>query len=426
MDARRSVGENLNERDFLPVSPSDPIYMHPPPSLTSGSPRFAMGSQFRMPFMMQGMPSMSRFDGAFSVHRPQLVRPLADLNLAAGDGNRIQGGSRSRVGFNEFAAGSSEMAGGNRPGPSTFDYPDSTVPSSQAPLPEDLPEVELVEPPVVQVQAQPPARRRRAAATGKTVPAPREGVKNRFHWHDAATIALIECKKEESDEDDARTGRENILTADQKWKIIEEKMARKNIFVEGKKCSKKWEKLATEFRKIHDYGKWTGRAPYSALDSSQREAEKLPTYFPDQWYQLMESFMGPRPAINPILAESGMNPPPPVSEEEHVVIDGRLPDYTDPAADNSPSASDRNDDGIESTRHNSGKRKKDVSKSATAIVTTMSAFSESFVAVEDKREEREATKQKILVEAEERHFKWLVESEDRREATKAAPNPNRV
>ncbi|KAL3696029.1 hypothetical protein R1sor_010105 [Riccia sorocarpa] len=392
MDARRSVGENLNERDFLPVSPSDPIYMHPPPSLTSGSPGFAMGSQFRMPFMMQGMPSMPRFDGAFSIHRPQLVRPLADLNLAAGDGNRIQGGSRSGVGFNEFAAGSSEMAGGNRPGPSTFNYPNSTVPSNQAPLPEDLPEVELVEPPIVQVQAQPPARRRRAAATGKTVLAPREGIKIRFHWHDAATIALIECKKEESDEDDARTGRENILTTDQKWKIIEEKMARKNIFVEGKKCSKKWEKLATEFRKIHDYGKWTGRAPYSALDSSQREAEKLPTYFPDQWYQLMESFMGPRPAINPILAET----------------------------DNSPSASDRNDDGIESARHNSGKRKKDVSKSASAIVTAMSAFSESFAAVEDKREEREATKQKILVEAEERHFRWLVESENRREATKAA------
>ncbi|KAL3678140.1 hypothetical protein R1sor_021096 [Riccia sorocarpa] len=41
-------------------------------------------------------------------------------------------------------------------------------------------------------------------------------------------------------------------------------------------------------------------------------------------------------------------------------------------------------------------------------------------ATKEKHEEREARKHKTLVQAEERYFKWLVESEGKKEATKNA------
>ncbi|KAL3687093.1 hypothetical protein R1sor_013402 [Riccia sorocarpa] len=84
---------------------------------------------------------------------------------------------------------------------------------------------------------------------------------------------------------------------------------------------------------------------------------------------------------------------------------------------------------FESGRHssrNSGKMKKDVSKSAHAIVSAMNNFSDSFVSVEEKREERESQKQKFTVETEERHFKWMMDSEERRENTKASRSKEMV
>ncbi|KAL3697113.1 hypothetical protein R1sor_011189 [Riccia sorocarpa] len=81
---------------------------------------------------------------------------------------------------------------------------------------------------------QPTARRRRVSAAGnvRSKPPARDlSAKTRFHWHGAATIALIEAKKEEQDEEDAKAGRSNILTADQNWKLIKEKLAKKNISI---------------------------------------------------------------------------------------------------------------------------------------------------------------------------------------------------
>ncbi|KAL3695411.1 hypothetical protein R1sor_009487 [Riccia sorocarpa] len=155
--------------------------------------------------------------------------------------------------------------------------------------------------------------------------------------------------------------------------------------------------------------------------TAQREAEKLPANFSEQVFYAMDAFLGSRPAINPVLSESSPIDSP-ESEDDHAITENRSAPVNDFQSEPNTSASKRTDDGIESARHNSGKRKKDVSKSANAIVTAMSSFSDSFVAVEEKREEREAWKLKIQVDAEERHFKWLVEFEDKKEARKNAPD----
>ncbi|KAL3698032.1 hypothetical protein R1sor_012108 [Riccia sorocarpa] len=100
MDSRRSAGENLPERQFFPVSPSDPIYFHPPPNVSSTVSNFPLAGQFRMPFPMQGLPG---FEGGFQPPRPAPMRP---------------------ANFNEML--------GERGGMPLFhDFTDSAIPSSQ-------------------------------------------------------------------------------------------------------------------------------------------------------------------------------------------------------------------------------------------------------------------------------------------------------
>ncbi|KAL3698653.1 hypothetical protein R1sor_012729 [Riccia sorocarpa] len=219
MDVRRAMGENIVDRDFLPVSPSDPIYLHPPPVVTSGSPSFVLPPQFHLPFVVP--PPIPRFDGTVSVSRPSAVRPIGAPHFFHGRGSEA--------------------------GPSTsfpaqvLDFTDSAIPSSQEPYETDGQTSEGAGDQLLGTE-EPQARGRRR----------RQPV--------SATMALIEAKKEEADEDDARLGRDPMRSADQKWRLIEEKLARRNIFVAAKKCSNKWEKLAAEYRKLHDYSTKTGKA----------------------------------------------------------------------------------------------------------------------------------------------------------------------
>ncbi|KAL3701649.1 hypothetical protein R1sor_019671 [Riccia sorocarpa] len=271
MDVRRAMGENIGDREFLPVSPSDPIYLHPPAVKTSGSPSFALPPQFRMPFALP--PPVPRFDGSVPISRPSAVRPIAAPHFFHGRGNEA-GPSAS------FSA-------------QVLDFTDSAIPSSQEPYETNSQTSAGVGNQLLDgEELQPRGRRRLQPVSGKeeSLPATGNVVKTRFHWHEAATIALIEAKKEEADEDDARFGRDIMLSTDQKWKLIK-----------------------------------------------------------------------------------------------------------------------KTDDPGESLKHNSGKRKKEVSKSANAIVGAMNSFSESFVTVQGKREEHEVKKQKSVVESEERHFSgWSI------------------
>ncbi|KAL3700260.1 hypothetical protein R1sor_018282 [Riccia sorocarpa] len=347
------LGSICQSESFFPVSPSDPMSFHVPPILTSGSPSFTLPAGFRVPFQQHGLPL---FEGGFQPPRP-VVRPFVSANFHVD-------GSSSHEGVADQSGGVNEV--------------------------------------------QVTARRRRQAGIGNVRPKPpaRDNERARIHWTEASTLALIEAKKEEQDEKDGRTGRENMLSADQKYKLIEEKLAKKRIFVPFGKIQGKWEKLTTEYRKIRDFGRSTGVSPYWSMDSAQREAEKLPANFSEQVFYAMDAFLGSRPAINPVLFESSPIDSP-KSEDDPAVTDpeNRSASVNDFQSEPNTSASERTDDGIESARHNSGKRKKDVSKSANAIVTAMSSISESFVAVEEKRDVREARKLKTQVEAEERHFK---------------------
>ncbi|KAL2613916.1 hypothetical protein R1flu_025608 [Riccia fluitans] len=166
MDATHAAGENPPNGKFLPVSPSDTMFFQAPASLTSANPNFALPPSGRIPFMMQGVLQLNGGfleTGTAGVSRPAAVRPFMNLN------------------FGESVQNSASDAAA-----------DLTV------------EADIV---------QDGTRRRRQTASGKNASKPpaKEGVKSHFLWHDPVIVALIEAEKEEQDEDDGRSGHDEVL-----------------------------------------------------------------------------------------------------------------------------------------------------------------------------------------------------------------------
>ncbi|KAL2609883.1 hypothetical protein R1flu_028456 [Riccia fluitans] len=152
MDATHAAGENPPNGEFLLVSPSDTMFFQALASLTSASLNFALPPSGRIPFMMQGVPQLN---GGFLETGTTGPRPTSG-------------------GFYFFRC--------------------SCRPDCEADV----------------VQGGP--RRRRQTASGKNASKSptKEGVKSCFHWHDHAIVALIEAK-EEQDEDDSRSGHDEVL-----------------------------------------------------------------------------------------------------------------------------------------------------------------------------------------------------------------------
>ncbi|KAL3685501.1 hypothetical protein R1sor_003523 [Riccia sorocarpa] len=324
MEAAHAARESVHEREWLPVSPRDPMYFRAPANVSSGAATFGRPSSS---FLAPGVFHRTGGEVGPSSPAPRVVHDSTDTQVQS-----------------------------SQPLPDEEDSPGADE-GTDVLLNEDEPE--------------PTARQRRSAVSGKRIPKPRstDSVKTRFHWHDPATVTLIDIKRKESNEDDVQVGRDAMLSAEQKWKIVEEKLAKKNIFVTWKKISNKWEKLAADFRRINDYEKLTGKPLYSALDSEARDKAKLPGYFPDHWYTAMDTFLGPRPTINPNLSQSAPNPTSPTAEDEVPGTEAPMSELNDAHVEHGTSASE-----FESGRHNSGKRKKDVSKSAHAILSAMNNF----------------------------------------------------
>ncbi|KAL3699486.1 hypothetical protein R1sor_017508 [Riccia sorocarpa] len=234
-------------------------------------------------YVMQGLPM---FEGGFQATR-SVVRPFVGANF--------------HVGGSSPHGGSIEMQVPRH----VLDFTETLFPSSQDPMMDDsqAPAEGVANQSVGIEDVQVPARCRwqSAICNAQQKPPARDVVKARLYWHEAATMALIEPKIEEQDEEDGRTGRENMLTADQKYKLIEEKLARKRIIVPAGKSQGKWEKLDTEYRNLEGQ---VASSPYWSMDSAQHGATKCPGNFSEQVFCAMDSFLGSRPAVNCVLSES--------------------------------------------------------------------------------------------------------------------------
>lgn len=149
---------------------------------------------------------------------------------------------------------------------------------------------------------------------------------------------------------------------------------------------------------MKDWNNRSGVEPYASLSRADRKLNALPLEFPERWQDILESFYGNRPSVTPPCMAESM---PGASS-----LDRR-----------SPSTDDGDDGGFDSTtdptvRSNSGKRrKKDMSKSATAIVDAMDRFTSSISDVEVKRAERDARRD----EQEDHRNQFIEEAERKRQ-----------
>ncbi|KAL3686502.1 hypothetical protein R1sor_009076 [Riccia sorocarpa] len=106
---------------------------------------------------------------------------------------------------------------------------ENQIPSSQ-PTEEESSDQPVEEQDIHDEEPWPRARRRRVQASGNARPLANGTSKSWFHWHQAATIPLVEVKKEKHEAEDAAMGCENLVSADVKWARIE-KLARHKHFL---------------------------------------------------------------------------------------------------------------------------------------------------------------------------------------------------
>ncbi|KAL3684514.1 hypothetical protein R1sor_002536 [Riccia sorocarpa] len=217
-------------------------------------------------------------------------------------------------------------------------------------------------------------------------------------WESSQVEALLECKKAEAEELESLVGREQIISAEMKWKRIHAAMLSKGVQADPSQLRNKWESTLGSYKKVKDWNIRSGVEPYASLSRADRKANNLPLEFPDRWFEILESFYAGRPSITPpCMAESmpgssGLDLP--ASSPGAPAEDDRYYSSTDPTV-----------------RSNSGKlRKKNASKSANAIVDCLDRFTNSMSEAETKRQDRQAKRD----EFEERRLQLMEDSDCRR------------
>ncbi|KAL3678216.1 hypothetical protein R1sor_021172 [Riccia sorocarpa] len=278
--------------------------------------------------------------------------------------------------------------------------PSRPIPSQFVPIPEEDSFDQGRVHPAAQFGAVPPTdgaggsqpANRRRQSTGNVTKVIRK------QWESSQVEALLECKKAEAEELESLVGREQIISAEMKWKRIHAAMLAKGVQADPSQLRNKWESTLGSYKKVKDWNNRSGVEPYASLSRADRKANNLPLEFPDRWLDILESFYAGRPSITPpCMAESmpgssGVDPP--ASSPGAPAEDDRYYSSTDPTV-----------------RSNSGKRrKKDASKSANAIVDCLDRFTNSMSEAETKRQDREAKRD----EFEERHLQLMEDSDRRR------------
>ncbi|KAL2608238.1 hypothetical protein R1flu_026811 [Riccia fluitans] len=125
-------------------------------------------------------------------------------------------------------------------------------------------------------------------------------------WADWMVVALLECKKVEYDEAENAICQEAIVSNDAKWRRIQLLMREKGVNVDITQLRNKWKSTIASYKKVRDWNHGFGNEPYEALDQNQRKIEKLPKDFLAEWIELLDSFYGHRPSINPPYIAEGM------------------------------------------------------------------------------------------------------------------------
>ncbi|KAL2630908.1 hypothetical protein R1flu_015594 [Riccia fluitans] len=184
-----------------------------------------------------------------------------------------------------------------------------------------------------------------------------------------------------------------MVISAEKWRKVQERLAQNDILADVSQIRSKWERLASEFKKVENWNKQFGNEPYSSLFVKDRQDNKLPKNFPDDIFDAMDVWMHRRHSVNAGL----------VSENDHSVVDGDIHTPTD-SINRTPEQNDQDKEEEAPVEQppivppngrslppdatgvsNSGKRKKFVTKQ-DVVVDAIVDFSTQLVDVERSRQ----------------------------------------
>ncbi|KAL3683160.1 hypothetical protein R1sor_001182 [Riccia sorocarpa] len=199
------------------------------------------------------------------------------------------------------------------------------------------------------------------AAPRRWQPAGNSSRQTRFQWEPQSVSLLLEQKQLEAEENKTLQGQEHIITSDQR----------------RAKLQREWE-----------------------------------ADIADDWYQLLDSFYSQRATMRPpCMTESITEQTAAAKDIEQALTDQQTEVDDEPQTTTDPTI-----------RHNSGKRRKDVSKSAVAIVDALTTFSSSFIQVVERMEERDLERQRRAEECELKRLRIYEQAEECRERATAERN----
>ncbi|KAL3699298.1 hypothetical protein R1sor_017320 [Riccia sorocarpa] len=119
-----------------------------------------------------------------------------------------------------------------------------------------------------------------------------------FTWDHQAILFLIEAKRLEWEEFEATTGRRGVMiTALEKWRKVQERLASNGVVADVSQIRSKWERLAADCKKVGDWNKQSGNEHYSSLSAQDRRDNKLPPNFNEELFETMDVSMHRRHSV---------------------------------------------------------------------------------------------------------------------------------
>ncbi|KAL2621135.1 hypothetical protein R1flu_001340 [Riccia fluitans] len=219
-----------------------------------------------------------------------------------------------------------------------------------------------------------------------------------FNWDHQASLFLIDSKRQEWEEFESTSAHRGVMvTVVEKWQKVQERLAHNDVFAYVSQIRSKWQRLASDFKKVANWNKQLGNEPYSSLFVKDSQDNKLPKNFPGDIFDAMDVWMHRRHLVN----AGG------VSKSGHSVVDGDIHTPTD-SINRTPEQNDQDSPNNNEEEapveqppavppsgrslppdatgvSNSGKRKKSVAKQ-DAVVDAIADFNTQLVDVERSRQ----------------------------------------